>query len=309
LTCPAGRLADRPARVALIGLALFITPAGCGEKPAARLSESPQETESPQPASSTPRPIDQLRQARIDTFSNQELDHYLNWLAAEPLDLRSRVILLARQSVGQRYQLFVLGEFPFELTDPDPLYNLRASDCVTFVEQTYAMALSQNWPSFFKTLQRIRYRDGIIGFETRNHFTEADWNVNNAWLFSDVSAALAPKAAEPMKSSIDRAAFFKKAGIDRHDPIQIVEGSYIPRGPIESILPLLQDGDVIEFVREGGGYKSVTHLGLIAHDAHGGVTLIHSGKPAVQELPLADYLTRRPAFCGIKVLRARAKAL
>ena len=253
------------------------------------------------------RSIEQLRDARIDTFSEQDLDHYLKWYATQPDSLTGRVIHFARQSVGQRYQLFVLGEFPYELTDPDPLYCLKASDCVTFVEQTYAMALSHDWPSFFRTLQKIRYKDGAIGFETRNHFTEADWNVNNAWLFEDVTATLTNGAAATMKSRIDRAAFFRKAGIERSDPVQIMEGPYVPRDRIDSVLPELCDADVIQFVKEGGGYKSVTHLGLIAHDRAGEVMLIHSGAPAVQELPLRAYLTRRPAFCGIKVLRPRRK--
>lgn len=253
------------------------------------------------------RRLDELRVAPLHTLTERELDQYLSWYATLETHLPSRVVQLGRKSIGQRYQLFVLGEFPYELIDPDPLYNLRASDCVTFVEQTYAMALSHDWPSFFTTLQRIRYRDGVIGYETRNHFTEADWNANNSWLFTEVTGQLAPAVSQPMKTRIDRAAFFKKAGIERNDPVQILDGIYLPRDQIESAMSQLHDGDVIEFVKEGGGFKSVTHLGLIAHDAHGKVTLIHSGKPAVQELLLTDYLIRRPAFCGIKVLRARAK--
>jgi hypothetical protein len=40
-------------------------------------------------------------------------------------------------------------------------------------------------------LQRIRYRDGVIGVATRNHYTEMDWNVANRWLVTDISADLA----------------------------------------------------------------------------------------------------------------------
>lgn len=257
-----------------------------------------------------PRPnrsIEALQSARIDSFTEHDLSRYLQWYALQPEGLSDRVVHFARMSLGQPYKLFVLGEFPYELTDPDPLYCLKASDCVTFVEQTYAMALAHDWPSFFQTLQKLRYKDGVIGFQTRNHFTEADWNLNNAWLFEEVTATLAPISAATMQTRIDRAAFFRKAGIERSDPVQIVEGNYIPRERIEGVMGALRDADVIEFVREGGAYKSVTHLGLIAHDRSGEVTLIHSGAPAVQELSLRVYLAKRPAFCGIKILRPRQK--
>ena len=89
-------------------------------------------------------------------------------MATEP-DLRKRILHLARKNIGQPYELYLLGEMPFEPYDPQPIYCLGKSDCLVFTEHTYAMALSHNWPSFMRMLQRIRYRDGHLGVATRNH--------------------------------------------------------------------------------------------------------------------------------------------
>lgn len=180
----------------------------------------------------TVRDVAVLQTAPLHTFNERELDVFLKWFSEEPLQTRERVARLGRQTVGQPYRLYLLGEYPFELYDPDPMYCLAASDCVTFVEQTYAMALSRDWPSFFQTLQRIRYKKGRVGVLTRNHFTEADWNINNAWLFDDVTEDVAGREVRTMTSSIDRAAFFAKFGIICPVPVQQFVGSYIPRAQL-----------------------------------------------------------------------------
>src|SRR3990172_3362680 len=109
-------------------------------------------------------------------FSEAEIGAYIKHLQASEPDLRKRIVHLARKNIGQPYDIYLLGEMPFETYDPQPMYCLAKSDCLVFSEHTYAMALSGGWPAFMKMLQRIRYRDGQIGVATRNHYTEADWN-------------------------------------------------------------------------------------------------------------------------------------
>jgi len=274
----------RPA--VLISLFAAIAAAGCGERHA--------------------RTIEQLRTAPLYTFTDAELDAYLKWLPeATPLTL-DRVVRLARQNVGQPYRLGLLGEGPEAPYDADPTYCLSASDCVTFVEHAYAMALAHDWPSFHETLQRIRYHDGRIGFRTRNHFIESDWNVNNAWLFEDVTASLAPEAAAPMRVVIDRAAFFAKWGLETSIPTEVFETSYVPLSRLADVLPRLRDGDVVEIVRGTPDAPYVGHMGLILHAADGTATILHSASPAVREQPLAAYLQGYPGCLGVKILRPAA---
>ncbi len=257
----------------------------------------------------TPRPIDTLAKAPIHTLTPQELDACLRHLSTQNLSLQDRVRLLARQSIGQPYKLGPLGEYPFELTDPDPLVCLEASDCVTFVEQTYAMALSEDWPSFAKNLTRLRYRNSIIAFEERNHFVEADWNPANTWLFDEVSRPVSRGNSVPMNTQIDRAAFFAKHGIHKQIAINGCAGIYIPTSKLGHCLDQIKAADVVELVKGNDKLQYVSHMGLLFHDAAGRVTMLHAGKPAVHEVPLEDYLAAHPTVLGIKVLRAREQRL
>lgn len=236
-------------------------------------------------------------------FSDADLDAYLRDLHARESDVHRRVVEIGRRTIGQPYKLGPLGEGGAEPYDPDPLYCLTVSDCVTFVEQTWAMALSRDRAEFLDTLRRIRYREGKIGMLTRNHFTEADWNVNNAWLFESTTAALGGASVRAYRLTINRRAFFEKYGLNADAPVQQWSDVYIPVASMERVLPALADADVIEFVKNEKS-PFVGHLGLITHDANGTVMLLHSGEPAVQELPLMDYLARHPNIAGVKVLRA-----
>jgi hypothetical protein len=104
----------------------------------------------------------------------RDVDRFLAFEQQLVPDLRTRVADLARKNIGQPYELYLLGEFPYEVVDDQPLFELAKSDCVVFVEHTYAMALSRSWDEFFWMLQRIRYKGGVIGVQTRNHYTEQD---------------------------------------------------------------------------------------------------------------------------------------
>ena len=106
-----------------------------------------------------------------------EVDAYLASLHG--LDYSSRVVKVAEASVETPYVGDPLGEGPDGAIDKDPLMDLGHVDCVTFVEQTLALAASDSYSKAFDTLQRIRYKDGTISFETRNHFMVADWIANN----------------------------------------------------------------------------------------------------------------------------------
>jgi hypothetical protein len=289
------RPADRPRRVPLlISVFHLLLPLTACRNSAPAASQPAEPSAAPSAA-----PLYQQSEAQIDRF--------LRNLAAREPDLRRRVVVIARGFVGQPYKLGVLGEGGREPYDPDPLYCLTASDCVTFVEQTYALALSPAWSDFLPTLHRIRYRNGEVGILTRNHFTEADWNVNNAWLFDDITNKLAGgRASVPLRQRIRRAAFFRKLGVPSDVRDEDFVGNYVPRSRLDAVLEELQDADVAEIVRGTRTAPYVAHMGLIARRADGRVMLIHSGAPAVRELLLSEYLAAHPGVIGMKFLRPRA---
>jgi hypothetical protein len=265
-------------------------------------------------------------------FTEAEVDQYLKFLSATEPDLRKRIVHLARKNIGQPYELYLLGEMPFEPYDPQPIYCLGKSDCLVFAEHTYAMALSHDWPSFMRMLQRIRYRDGQLGVVTRNHYTEADWNVSNRWLVEDITKQLAGDTAVKFHEAINRSKFFKdRYKLTVNVPIEQHDDIYLPYEQIGRAKSQLRDGDFVNIVRATmkkgaenpifGGSAFVGHVGLIAHGDNGEVHLIHSAEPKVREEQIEQYIARstkdlrekdaagKARLVGFKFLRLRDEPL
>lgn len=254
-------------------------------------------------------------QKPIYTMSPQEAGDYIASMHQAQPDLRKRIAAIGRQNIGQPYSLNLLGEFPFELHDKLPLYSLEKSDCVVFAEHTYAMALSQSWEQFFWTLQRIRYKDGVIGVASRNHYTEVDWNVNNRWLLTEVTAALAGPNGPSYEMTVDRSAFLRT----RHHtassiPVQVSREPYIAKDKLAGVLAQLQEGDMVNVVSIVDGNVLVTHVGLIVLGPGGERRFLNSAEPAVREESFDAFFARsaeREArngkrgrkLAGFKVLR------
>lgn len=81
-------------------------------------------------------------------FTERDADIYLPYLQYTVPDLQERIKHLARKNLGQPYDIYLLGEYPAEIYDDQPLFTLKESDCVVFVEHTVSMALAHDWQSF-----------------------------------------------------------------------------------------------------------------------------------------------------------------
>ncbi|NCT82619.1 MAG: DUF1460 domain-containing protein [Comamonadaceae bacterium] len=244
-----------------------------------------------------------------------EVGRFLAWQQLDEPDLRRRIAKLARKNIGQPYELYLLGEFPYETHDPQPMFRLDKSDCVVFAEHTYAMALSASWEEFFWVLQRIRYNEGVIGAATRNHYTEADWNIANRWLVTDVTRTLgAPVQA--YKQRIDRRAFLNKQfKIERDIPVQEWDDAYIAKQDVAAIEAQLQDGDFVNVISRRGNDAWASHVGLIVTGEDGSRRILHSAEPVVREETVQGFIARmaerdarqagqnKAQFAGLKFLR------
>ncbi|QOJ13446.1 MAG: DUF1460 domain-containing protein [Planctomycetia bacterium] len=305
-------------RLAVLLLPILLIPAGCESPPR---SQQPPVThkEKPRPAPESPaEPPAETPPPRVTeappaarplyTLGESEFGDYIGRLAERESDPRKRVVEIARASLGQPYDIYLLGEFPFELYDPDPIYNLARSDCLTFVEHAYAAALSTDFMTYLRALQRIRYKDGVIGMLTRNHFTEADWNPNNAYLLTDVTTTLAPEAEPahvPLTQVTRRAAFFAKFRIGQDIPDQELTDTYIPSANVPRISDALREADMIQIVRGTEASQWVGHTGFFVRGPDGSANFLHSASPQVREQPLTDYLAKDARSVGIKVLRLK----
>ena len=272
-------------------------------------------------------PLAALRAKPLYQFTEAEIGTYLAQLHATEPDLRQRVVHLARQNLGQPYELYLLGEMPFETYDPQPLYSLTKSDCLVFAEHTYAMALSRDWTGFMRLLQRIRYRDGHIGVATRNHFTETDWNPSNRWLLRDITTELTGATPVKFDERIDRRKFLRsRYHLDVALPVEEHRETYLPFAAVAALAPQLRDGDCVEVIRgivklgtpandTFGGNAWIGHVGLVAHGPDGTLHIIHSSAPQVREETLAQFIARetanlaandaagKPRLLGFKFLR------
>ncbi|MEM7682763.1 MAG: N-acetylmuramoyl-L-alanine amidase-like domain-containing protein [Planctomycetota bacterium] len=243
-----------------------------------------------------PEQVASLQAKPLYAFNEAEVDVYLRFLHASTPDLRDRVGHLARKNLGQPYELYLLGEAPFEVYDPQPIYCLDRSDCVVFAEHTYAMALSWDWPTFIAVLQRIRYAEGQIGVVTRNHYTEADWNPSNQWLVQDLSPRLPRRFTDTYRLKVDRARFFaQRYGLNTAHEVEELEVSYVPIERVMDMAGRLEEGDFVNFVygqaSVAGGDPAcwVGHVGLIVIE-DGKPHLLHSTPPKVKIEPLEGYV-------------------
>ena len=261
---------------------------GCASPPAA----TPPIPGAPPP----PTPLAALLDKPIYKMTPFETGQYIPHMQSAQPDLRKRIAAIGRQNIGQPYSLNLLGEFPFEIHDSLPMYRLEQSDCVVFAEHTYAMALSQSWEEFFWMLQRIRYRDGVIGVATRNHYTELDWNVANRWLVTDISADLAGPDGPGYDMRVDRARFLRtRHNTVRDIPVETSRQTYVPKDGVAAIVDQLQEGDFVNVISTRDGEYWASHVGLVALGPNGERHFLHSSAPKVREETFDAYMTRASA--------------
>ncbi len=243
------------------------------------------------------------------TMTEQQVADYLPVAREKVPALNERVVHLGRRNIGQPYEIYLLGEYPYEPYDTDPLYCLQRSDCLTFAEHMYAMAYGDDWWTFMRALQRIRYNEGRIGMLTRNHYTVAEWNRNNAFLFEDLTTSLGDGTVHvPLTQVCRRSPFFKQFGIGQGIPEEPIEDSYIPKDRVPEVTGQLRDGDFVNIIRGSQDSQWCGHTGLVAIGADGTANFLHSAWPSVREEPLTGYLQRDRRSLGIKILRLRDDA-
>jgi hypothetical protein len=90
-----------------------------------------------------------------------------------------KVIFTTSLLLNTPYKLFPLGEGETATFANKPTHNLSVFDCLTFVETTLALALSQNNQKFLTTLDDLRYHSQKYNFANRNHFMSTEWNYYN----------------------------------------------------------------------------------------------------------------------------------
>ncbi len=106
-----------------------------------------------------------------------------------------RINFISAFFLGKPYLLGALGEGLEGRYDQFPKHRTDAFDCETYVTTVLALALAEDNKEFIKRFRQIRYQYNRSAFIERNHFTELDWNQNNAkkGFIKDITASFKDK--------------------------------------------------------------------------------------------------------------------
>lgn len=220
------------------------------------------------PASLAPLPAPSLATDRpLAAMSPDEVNAFLATLQGK--SLTERIEAVSARALGTPYFLGPLGEGPGAPFDSKPLIDLTRVDCVTFCEQTLALALSPDYASAQNTLQRIRYKNGEIAMETRNHYFMADWVPNNAWLVTDITAQL--PGHQWLERTISHRQLFasnRYTGIQVREPDRPLKKAYIPESALNGIEKHLRSGDIAVLIQNAPGIFAA-HTGIMIQKSDG----------------------------------------
>lgn len=256
----------------------------------------------------------------------------VRWALERGLDaaiLGDAMAALGRTFVGTPY-------VPHTLEPPGPerlVIDFRGLDCVTFVENVFALARFVREPGAAALLERrrdaerryetllaqARYRGGrVFGYPSRLHYF-SDWIVDAQakGLVRDVSRELGGTLdREPVRFMSTHAASYRQLGEDPENLVEIraVEARlstsgrwYLPEARVEAVSALIRDGDIIAATSTVEGLD-VAHTGL-ALWVDGHLHLMHAplvgDSVEVSTEPLATRLLRIAGQDGIMVARPR----
>lgn len=215
-------------------------------------------------------------------------------------DTGGRIEFFSRHLLGTPYRE---GTLIGDTQAPEVLVvNLHEVDCFTFLDYIEAMRLSGSFMEFRDNLRKIRYRNGTISYQTRNHFF-ADWCEFNKDLLEDVAEQISPFWSRKVQKILNR----------KEDGTLLVKGiapaartlCYIPADTINGeTTDRLRTGDYVGIYTDAPGLD-VTHVGVFVRKDDG-LYLRHASSlkefRKVVDQDFMHYISTKP---GIIVLRPK----
>jgi len=244
----------------------------------------------------------------------------LNQKLAKNLSVQELILFTGKIFLGKPYVANTL-----EGNDPEQVViNLRQFDCVTFVENTLAIALlvkenALTFDNFCKKIEFIRYRNGKnIGYQSRLHyFAEWIYNNENKNILQDITKTI---GGETYKKNINYMSQHpaQYTVLQKHtelvDSMKIIENninlhsfSYVPKQKVNAVANKIQTGDIIGITINHANLD-MAHTG-IAVVQNKKLLLLHASldkkKVVLSEVSLHDYLQPKKHQTGIMVTRMK----
>jgi hypothetical protein len=240
------------------------------------------------------------------TLSETDRDRLLQ--DNQKLPLAQRLLRVSERFLGTPYVRSPLGEQAG--VDPDPRFRLDAADCVTFVEETIALALAGRNSDVEPVLDEIRY-DGPAAYEHRNHLMEAQWLPNNIrrGFLEDVTGRYGRGTEKRVSKRLTRSTWSTRSGksLGLAPEFQKVGTFRLPLIPLEDFAALAESvpsATLVVVIREDLPYliTRVSHLGFLVKK-NTGLFVRHAGslQKAVVDERLDRFLRRNAAQQAWKV--------
>lgn len=254
----------------------------------------------------------------VATEDRESFEACMQYARAEGLDSLTRAERVAKVGMffdGTPYEGGTLDSEGEERL----VVNLRAFDCVTFVDNVLAISMLDSYQGnnirpFLQALQKVRYRAGrIVGYASRLHYS-TDWlhEMEKEGIVRDITPELGGIAfikpvdflSRRMQTSGDTLLYREMKRIET--AMNARERVYLPKEKVTAeICSHIQDGDILLFTTNRLGLDT-GHVG-IAKQVGGEVHLLHasSSEKRVMVTPgsLVDYLMEVPAHSGIIIAR------
>ena len=247
-------------------------------------------------------------------MTNREIDSLLTVISKRNLTITERINFYSEKFLGTPYNLRCVGDGPYALLENWPLVNFKETNCMAYCEHVLALSISDSWDNFFNNLQHIRYKDGVIGMRTRNHYTMADWLPENAWLLEHVSRKVGGKYTREVTRTISHIKFFKQKGIKdlRYvKPDRTITLDYVPKEVLKKVKKKVKPGDVLALIYANKADIFSAHMLIVAQrDGQLVIRESSNSKMTTFETPYDEWAEKVRNSCryiGVCFMRVRDK--
>ena len=251
---------------------------------------------------------------RFFEMNHQEIDSILRDVSSRNLNVTDRIALFSEYFLETPYDFKCVGDGPYALMEDYPLVNFQTTNCMSLCEHVLALSISDSWDNFFNNLMKIRYKDGMIGMRTRNHYTMADWLPENDWLLESVSAQVAGEFADSMTRTISHEEFFKNKGITDLRYVKPNRTLTVPFVPLERFYEVrkhLRNGDVLALLFKNKENIFSAHMLLvIKRDDEVIIRESSNSNMSTFDTPISEWCksaSKKDRYAGIAVMRVLDK--
>jgi Protein of unknown function (DUF1460) len=175
--------------------------------------------------------------------------------------------------------------------------SLDGFDCVTYIETIVALARALNVDDFIEWLRKIRYEQGCIQWERRNHYM-------TLWIRNNVREGIISPVSMPAVPIVSRE---RVLNVVSGLAAQRTRVKCVPKPAVQQLEPHLRSGDLIFFASTRKNLD-VFHTGIIVRDGKR-VLMRHASRSRglVVEQELSEFL-KANRMAGVIVVRPQEVA-